>query len=276
MQKNVKLILFALIFEFPLLIILIVASGDNNNISNLVIGNSIIDIVYFYLISPLIMIGIILFFSVLLTQLFFRLHKIMKLNRYDYGILKNFNEDIKFSGMLMRAVILGLFAFSMGLYMTQVLDPELILSTTTGATNLVYVLIATLFILPFLIIVVLPVWLLKDTGIMSSRKTKKEGSRQLPDVEGVYRDFHSIIKGYVGISTIFAMALLIWENFINELNPTDWQLGLILMIFTPFHSVALCIPALLFYEWRLEKNKAALIKKLEKKNIKFVENISEL
>ena len=46
-------------------------------------------------------IAIIALLGVILSQAFFKLHKVMKLNRYEYGILKEFNEEISFRGMLM-------------------------------------------------------------------------------------------------------------------------------------------------------------------------------
>ncbi|MHA1294181.1 MAG: hypothetical protein ACTSQJ_16130 [Promethearchaeota archaeon] len=252
------------------------ATIDRQDVTNLVPGNRIMDFIFFYVLSPLIMILFILFLAVPLSLLFFKLHKIMKINRYEYGILKDFYEEISFSSMLMRAVTLGLFGFSMGIYLTGILAPETIYVAAYDETKLLYVVVAMLFILPFLIPILLPVWLLQDSGLMSSRKAKKEGSRHLPDIEGAYRDFKSIIKGYIGISTLFAMFLLISENLIAEWNSSDWGLAFMIMIFTPFHSVAICIPAIIFYEWRLKKNKEALIKKLQKKNINLIEDATQI
>jgi len=61
MDKNKKLIIFAIIFEIPLLGMFLFATIDRQDVTNLVPGNRIMDFIFFYVLSPLIMILFIFF-----------------------------------------------------------------------------------------------------------------------------------------------------------------------------------------------------------------------
>jgi len=48
------------------------------------------------------------------------------------------------------------------------------------------------------------------------------------------------------------------------------------MTFTRFYSVAICVPIIMLYEWSFKRSKAELNNKLEEKNFKIIEDISQL
>ncbi|MBN1215090.1 MAG: hypothetical protein JXA99_06545 [Candidatus Lokiarchaeota archaeon] len=275
MKRNYKMIAFSIVFQVPILMVLLIASQDANDITLLIPGeNAYIDILYFFVFSPIIMIVLIILLEVPMSIIFFKLHNIMKLKRFRYAILQNPHKELRFSTMMARVIIMGLFGFSIGTFLSQLIHRNIILSLS--GSDLIVNTIATLFIIPFLIIIIAPIWLLQDSSIMCSQKSRKEGSRLLPDIEGVYKDIYSIVKGYVGISTLFAIGLLAIENFILDLNPSDWLLGLILMINMPFISIAVCIPAILFYESKVVKLSEALKKSLQKRGFKIIEDINNI
>ncbi len=275
MKRNFKMIAFSVVFQVPILMILLIVSQDASDITLLIPGeNAYIDILYFFVFSPIIMIVLVILLGVPMSIRFFKLHNVMKLKRFSYAILQNPHKELRFSTMMTRAIVMGLFGFSIGIFLSQLIDHNIILALS--GSDLIVNTIATLFIIPFLIIIIAPIWLLQDSSIMCSQKSRKEGSRSLPDIEGAYKDIYSIVKGYVGISTLFAIGLLAIENFILDLNPSDWLLGLILMINMPFLSIAVCIPAILFYESKVVKLSEVLKKSLQKRGIKIIEDIDNI
>jgi hypothetical protein len=119
----------------------------------------------------------------------------------------------------------------------------------------------------------MPIYLLRDTGVMCSRKKTRKGQQHLPDIEGVYRTFFSYITGYIGIGTIVGMVVIIIKDiFLSTEDP-----GLILFIFlAPFVTVAISIPPMIFYEWQMQKLKDRLKSKLISTGIKEVSEVTDI
>jgi hypothetical protein len=165
------------------------------------------------------------------------------------------------------------FAFSIGIIIEQLVDNNFIIKTGDAETSLV-IMVSTMFILPFLALIIMPIYLLRDTGVMCSRKKTKKGQQHLPDIEGVYRTFFSYITGYIGIGTIVGIVVVIYTDLII-LSTSDP--GLIIFIFlAPFAAVSISIPPMMFYEWQMIKLKNKLNTKLTSKGVKVVDDINEI
>ena len=252
------------------------ANGNYSDITRLVpVESGLFDIFYFFVLSPLLMIIFIQCFSVFLAYGFFKLHSIIKLKRYNYAILRINEKELNFKGIFFRALILGFFALSIGMIMIQFIDNTFIIIRSPNVLGLL--LISTFFILPFLMLILSPIWILKDIGVMCGRikKILKEDQRQLPDIEGVYRVYNSYIMGYSGITTILSVILIIYNTMITRLGSSD----IVLLPFgtiAPFYSVAISILPILFYEWRLPKLREKLINKLLANGIKTIDDLNEI
>lgn len=278
MKRNIKLILISLLIQTPVILIMVITNAGNNyaDITRLVpVESGLFDIFYFFVISPLLMIVFIQCFSVILAYYFFKLHSLIKLKRYNYAILKINEKKLNFKGIFFRALILGFFALSIGIIMIQFIDENFIIIMTPILLGLL--LISTFFILPFLMLILSPIWLLKDIGIMCGRikKKLKEDQRQLPNIEGVYRIYNSYIMGYIGITSIISLILIIYITMITRMGSTE----LVFLPFgtiAPFYSVAISILPILFYEWRLPKFREKLITKLIAKGIKTIDDLNEI
>ncbi len=278
MKRNIKLILISLLVQTPVFLIMVIANAgdDYADITRLVpVESALFDIFYFFVLSPLLMIVFIQCFSVFLAYCLFKLHSIIKLKRYNYAILKINEKKLNFRGIFFRALILGFFALSVGMVMIQFIDENFIIIKNPILLGLL--LISTFFILPFLMLILSPIWLLKDIGIMCGRINKKlkEDQRQLPDIEGVYRIYNSYIMGYSGITSIVSIILIIYITMISRMSSTE-LVFLPFGIIAPFYSVAISILPILFYEWRLPKFREKLISKLLAKGIKTIDDLNEI
>jgi hypothetical protein len=234
MKRNIKLILISLLIQTPVFLIMLItnARDDYADITLLIpVESALFDIFYFFVLSPLLMIAFIQCFSVFLAYCFFKLHSILKLKKYNYAILKTNEKKLNFKGLFFRALILGFFALSIGIVMIQFIDENFIIIKNPVLLGLL--LISTFFILPFLMLILSPIWLLKDIGIMCGRikKKLKEDQRQLPDIEGVYRIYNSYIMGYSGITSLASIILIIYITIISRMGSTE-------LVFLPFGIIA--------------------------------------
>ncbi|MFX0029325.1 MAG: hypothetical protein ACFE8B_08955 [Candidatus Hermodarchaeota archaeon] len=275
MKKNIKLFILSFVIQILFFGMMIIAIMDYQleDFTGLVpLKNVIFDMFYFYGLSPLIMVGIIQFLSVLISYFYFKLHNIVKIKRYEYAVLNETENELSLRCTFIRVIILGFFAFSIGIIMEQLLKADFIVKTGDAETSLL-IMVSTLFILPFLSLIIIPIYLLRDTGVMCSRKKTRKGQQHLPDIEGVYRTFFSYITGYIGIGTIVGIVVIIIKDiFLSASDP-----GLIIFIFlAPFAAVAISIPPMIFYEWQMTKLKDKLKTKLTSKEIKMVGSITEI
>jgi hypothetical protein len=278
MKKNAKLIITSLLIQAPVMFLMMrnTLNDSGNDITLLIpVENGFFDIFFFFVLSPLLMIIFIQCFSVILAYGFFKLHNKIKMKRYDYAILKTVEKKLSIKGIFLRALVLGFFALSIGLMMVQFIDNSIILLKEPILLGLV--IISTFFVLPFLILILSPIWLLHDGGVMCSRNKGrlKEDLRQLPDIEGVYRFYNSYITGYIGITTIVSLFIVIFSTMVSSSSSMELSF-LPLGFLSPFYSVAISIIPILFYEWKLPKFREKLVNKLIAKGFKLVDDLDEI
>jgi hypothetical protein len=227
------------------------------------------------------MIILIQFFSVLLAVFFLKLHKAMKLNRYNYYILKETYTKLSYWSMARRVLLLGFFAFSLGIFLSQIIPEDIIIAPSPSVTVITPYLKASTtssFILPFIILIIEPIWLLRDSSVICSLKKerRKKERRLLPDIEGIYHYFQSNFSGYVGIGAIIAIIVLMYGAIIS-LQPELGELADIPgILLTPFMLSVIGLPALVFHELRLNSFRTKLARKLSQKGIKSIEEIQEI
>ena len=116
MKRNIILTLIALLIQTPVVIIMIIANSRVNyaDLTRLIpVESGIFDIFYFFLLSPLLMIVFIQCFSVIFAHFFIKLHRIIKLKRYNYAILKTNFRKLNTKGIIFRALLLSTFCNSL-------------------------------------------------------------------------------------------------------------------------------------------------------------------
>ena len=228
----------------------------------------------------IIIILLIFFLFIPLTRLFFKLHKIIKVRRYDYYAIRDFEGEISLIRTYIRCLIVSFLSFSLGLiiYESGVIASDIIIPEKTSVveTDFDYVSMLAVFILPYLILIFAPIWLLRDSGLVCSKSNVKKENRETPDIEGVYRYYNSVITGYTGIGFIFTLIILIVDR-LQKLDPGSGEMTDIPGIFlAPFVLAFLIFPAMVFYEYRLKQMRAKLLKKIEKGRIRTIDSIKEI
>jgi hypothetical protein len=241
----------------------------------------IFDSAYVFFLSPLLMMILIQVFSTLMARFFLKLHTVMKLKRYDYYVLKETYEKLSYWSMAKRVLLLAFFAFSFGIFLSQLIPVEIIIAPNPSVTAVTPFLKASAtsnFILPFVILIFEPIWLLRDSSVICSLKEekRKKQRRLLPDIEGIYHYFQSNLSGYVGIGALIAIVLLMFHA-IQSLHPELGELADIPgILLTPFMFAVYALPALVFHELRLNKLRQKLVKKLSQKGIRSIEHVQEI
>ncbi len=242
------------------------------------VENVLFDQVYLTIVGPLIMVVLVLLFTVPLARLFYHFHKIIKGKRYEYYIIEDLGEDINLLTIFVRGLTISLLSFSLAMAFISFVPYEIIQpgQLSVVETMYPYVSMLALFMVPFIILVFLPIWLLKDSGIICSFSKINKEKRDTPDIESVSRFFSKTVNGYTGIGTILTMVILMVDTIQN----LQWEYGeggdIPSIILTPILLAFLAFPALAIYESLLNKMKTSLIKKLENKGIKKITSIKEI
>lgn len=275
------LYLLVVIPNFLFQIIALGAEGTQDLTYLIPIKSLIINSAYNFFFSPLIMIILIQFFSVVLAVVFLKLHKALKLNRYDYYVLKESYVKLNYWSMAKRVLLLGFFAFSFGIFLSQIIPEDIIIAPSPSVTEITPFLKASAtssFILPFMILILEPIWLLRDSSVICSLKEekRKKEKRLLPDIEGIYHYFQSNFSGYVGIGALIAIIILMY-GAIQSLHPELRELADIPgILLTPYMLSVVALPALIFHELRLNTFRTKLVSKLSQKGIRSIEKVQEI
>ncbi len=279
MDRKSKIIFFtvALLILLPIIALffsLVIAENAPDLTKLVPVPNSFFDIFSLFILSPVLMIFFVQFLSVILAYILFKMHNIIKFKRFDYAILNNVEKNLNKSEYLIRAFLLGFFAFAIGEILVEVISSKTIIPYGVEDTSeFLYVSICTLFVLPILSLITIPVWILLDSGSICSRKRNKIGRQKLPDIEGVYRTYQGFVNGYVGIATLVALFLLITAD-ITEIGS---DIGFIpFMFIAPFVSTAIVFLPLLFYDWQLKNLREKFISRLKKIGVKTIADINEI
>jgi len=284
LNKHIYPIILYLTVVIPNFFLQIIALGAEStyNITYLIPFNFIIDAAYGVFFSPLLMIILIQCFSVGLSLFFFKIHRVLNLNRYDYYILNETYVKLSYWSIAKRVLLLGFLGFSLGIFLAQIIPTEIIIASSPSQYEPPSLFLKTLtvsyFILPFLILFIGPIWLLQDSSIICSLKPerRKKEKRILPEIEGIYHYFQSSLSGYVGLGALIAIILLMF----NAIQNVHLELGEIVDIpgifLAPFMLSVVPLPALMFHELRLDHFRNKLINRLTQKGISSIDKIQEI
>ncbi|MHA1285329.1 MAG: hypothetical protein ACTSQP_22740 [Promethearchaeota archaeon] len=270
-------------FRFPLiltLLLVIVGLGItfsfgitmNRDFVAVIPGPMAIDMIIACLI-PYFMGIIALIFAPLLAFSFFRLHKVLKLGKYDYFVVK-LDKDISSSRIILRSFIPGLLAINIGIYLASygALTPYFVDETSVDNLPIVIEMFSVLIGIPVASIIITPIWALESSGLMCKKKIEFYNYRVAPDIESVGSFYFKFIKGYVGISTIAGYVLILY-NFIQT---GMTYFSFVVVFIDPILVILLMLPTSLLLEMRLESIKKKLLSKCEKLNIDITPKIITL
>ncbi|MFX0023273.1 MAG: hypothetical protein ACFE9S_13180 [Candidatus Hermodarchaeota archaeon] len=212
-------------------------------------GKLLTDAILLYL-FPLISFGIFYLIAPYTTMILIKLHKLIYLSRkrFQYGII-DLGPRRKPLFLFRRALIVTLFSLSAAGIIIQaglgyLFRENLVVGSALNEAEALF--LATFFIIPFVLLIFLPIWFLEDAGIVIYRNYT--GQQRTPVLEGVHAPFLNVLQGYAGISTIIVLIIYIGRSF-GELGVLDPALLTpIILIILPFLTTGIMSLALFLYE----------------------------
>ncbi|HUU77260.1 MAG TPA: hypothetical protein VMX55_02865 [candidate division Zixibacteria bacterium] len=171
-------------------------------------GNFVVEFIIMWF-FPLIMILLIILFIRFLSVFYIRLHKVIKFGNYNYSLVEMENSLTTIPQASSRVIVPLLLSFTVGYWFSTWFP----LSSDSILLTFQFFLYA-LMLSPFTVILITPLWLLDDAGVISIRK-RKEGQRKLPDIEGPSNYFVNLLTGSaysLAIITIITVIIKIVQN----------------------------------------------------------------
>ncbi|MHA1985982.1 MAG: hypothetical protein ACW98D_05015 [Promethearchaeota archaeon] len=274
----VSLLVYAVIYLLALI------SGPGSGMPPLIPGEYVKDFVWvlpgplwtdiiFLYIFPVITFLIFVGVAPYSTTFFLKLHRIIfraKKRNIQYGKLE-LGLKIKGLHIFRRSLVASLFAFSItalivqagfgGLFRSGMMQDSILNEAEA-------VFLGTFFIIPFVLLIFFPIWMLEDSGVVIYRKYSD--FRKPPYIEGSHTPFQSILEGYAGISTLIILVTYIFGS-IQEVGISDPAiLTPIILIVLPFLLTGLFAIPVLIYERILAKTLTRVNRSLSKLDIAII------
>ena len=163
------------------------------------------------IVIPIVIMIVMYFVGHYIAKMFFSIHKVLKLNRYEYFLI-DLEKKITASKIIIRSVYPGLLAINIAIYLALLGEFNYLFAVRSDEPNLPAMIewISMIVGIPIAILIITPIWILDSAGLMCSLNLDKYKNRVTPDIESVGRFYSTVFKGYVGISTIVTYILIIY------------------------------------------------------------------
>ena len=164
------------------------------------------------MVIPIVIMILMYFIGHLIAKAFIPIHKLMKLNRYEYFLIEP-EKKLTGSRIIIRSVYPGLLAINIAIYIALLGEFNHLFSVRSDESSLPAMIewIAIIVGAPIAILIITPIWILDSAGLMCALNLDKYKNRVTPDIESVGRFYSTVFKGYVGISTIVSYILIIYS-----------------------------------------------------------------
>lgn len=227
-------------------------------------GGVISDVVISILI-PYFFMFLLLFIGPVIALILVRVHKLIKLNKYDYFII-TIEKKLSGARILLRSTFPGLLAVNIAIYISLYsglnplfyfngADPQMI--------PVVIEYIAIIIGIPIACIIILPIWILESSGLMCSKRIESYNRPVAPDIESVGQFYLKMLKGYVGISTIVAYGLILYQFLTSGSSST----AILVVFIDPIIIILIFLPISLLIEMSSSRLNARLGSYYEKLSI---------
>ncbi|MFX1569606.1 MAG: hypothetical protein ACFFCV_14695 [Promethearchaeota archaeon] len=228
------------------------------------------DTILLYL-FPLAIYGLFHIIAPYTTLFFLKLHRIFyrSKKRFHYGIVK-LGHQVKPFMLFRRSVIVSLFAFSVSALIVQAGLGSLFrvgMMEDSALNEAEAIFLGTFIIIPIVLLIFLPLWLLEDSGIVICKLYADR--RRPPLIEGTHAPFVNVLQGYAGISTVIILVTYIVRTLAESVGPSI--LTPIIMIVLPFFITGLISFAVYAYEKNIPKLIGKIQPHLTKLNIYEIE-----
>ena len=266
-----------IILAFILSIIPIIGEKDlSYDLIPIIPGNIIIDVTFAVFIPYLFLI-VWLYLGPIIAPGFVKLHKLIKLNKYDYFIT---TTDKKRSGVriLARSILPGMLAVNIAIYITLYGGINNIILIDGSLPNNIPSVIEYASILigiPIASFIIIPLWMIQTSGLMGSKRMESYNHPVSPDIESVPQFYIKLLKGFAGISFIITYSLILYQYFTTADFSGSYS-PILVVFLDPILIILYSLPIALIMELREEKIKAKMQKYLEKMKINTIPKIIKI
>ncbi len=262
--------LFIMIFAVSFSFIMSLSNSADDNLIPILPGNYISDLILLFIIDfgfMLLMYFIGPFGAKYLTNL----HKGLKLNRYEYFVIQP-EKQLTGKRIILRCFFPGFLAINIGIYIALYGEFNSLFFVDANAQGLpVTIEMTTCLIgIPIASVIIIPIWILESSGLMCSLNQEKYKNRVSPDIESVGSDFTSLIKGYIGISTVTTYIIILYKFFQTS---NDIVTIIIVVFIDPFLIILMFILISLLLEYKVDDVNKRFISKIERKGIDITPQI---
>ncbi len=226
-------------------IYLFIVSSSTAELIPILPGTAITDIIVLLIVIPLLSYTLILLSPIIAIGYY-------KLYRLLFGKSKLFFLDMKVQlgdwttkAIAKRSVTPGLLicAFSQAIINSTLITMWVVQDTPNFMILALFN--AAFLALPIVILLLVPLWLLYDSGVMSKTTPEKSLQKRTPEtVETIDQFYISKFKGFAGLAFIFSFVSMIVQAVLQMISPVM----ILFVIFLPFLGIALIIPAQVIYE----------------------------
>lgn len=192
-------------------------------------------------------------FGILFIRVYFLISKILKRN-YDFKIIILEGEKIKGFPTFTRTLLPSFLSLSIGLVIMNFY--WLINVRIIGYDPTTTILFAALLTTPICSILVIPIWVFHDCGIIEIKRLRKD-FRLSPEVNSVGQFYKYILRGYAGITT----PIFYYLTFVKIFTEADPFLQIVIFLF-PIGLMGFFMPLTIIYE--------LLFKKIQKLTLRII------
>ncbi len=197
------------------------------------------------------------------TLFYVKIHKMIYIFREkpEYGITIQDN-NLYISKIMYRLLIASFLTIALSSIIVQTSTIQLFRTVNDNISNLSPSLrdllsidasyIASLFIVPLVIIILIPLWMLEDSGLLAYRKFSDK--RKNPEIIGVFKQFKGFIGYFVGILTLVGYVIIVIK-IINLISlGFRIEIPAIILLLLPFILSGILTIPLYLYEKTYNKN----------------------
>ncbi len=245
-------------------------------------GDILLDFVWIYVLSILVS-GIIYIVTPSVSILFWKGHRLLTRGNTSYKINTS-NLQVTGSMQFRRLLLPAFIALGLSLALVNsenlvnlIFVSESFVDPYNAPLSIAYVMsifFIMLLIASIIMILIAPIWLLQDGGILSERKSK---GRSPSEVESVGSWYMKLLKGFASISTIIGYLIISiqtveWYQFVLVSPPPGgfpifiFFVPVIAMIMAPLFALGPISIAQISYEKSLKKNVKKLAHQLDNRN----------
>mgnify|MGYP006295415187 CR=1 FL=1 len=244
-----------LTIAYFLVVTLVIVRQSPYDFILLIPGNLRSDIIVLFIGLPILMLIMILL-GRLIAVINFKLTSLFQRN-YEYYYVEITEKKLPIRHLLTRPILPVFIAIAISQlvnsvpFFTQFITGELVSS----------IIFLALLLSPLSLLLLLPIWIFKDSGII---KIRKRSEIRVPPELNYYGNFYyQCYKGFAGITTFISYLIIIYLD-IQTLN----VVSLLILLFSPFF-MGLYVPFLLVYEKRIRKLSEKLVKNLKLKPLDY-------